>query len=110
MTDFKPGDMRRVKAALLAFAMVGIDFTAADLPAEIANGDIHVAGAACGSLVSLGLITAVGRRKSTDPKAKGRKLNIYRLATGKIGTVRAWFSSQNLTPPTIPSLQWSLPL
>lgn len=108
MTDFKPGDARRVKSALLALAVNGLDFTAADLPAEIANGDIHIAGAACGALVSERLIVAVDRRKSPDPKAKGRKLNVYRLAMGRLETARAWFRAQNLTPPSIPTNQINL--
>lgn len=99
MTDFKPGDARRVKSALLALAVNGLEFTAADLPAEIANGDIHIAGAACGALVSENLITAVARVKSPDPKAKGRKLNVYRLAAGRLATARAWFAAQGLNPP-----------
>jgi hypothetical protein len=108
MTDFKPGDIRRVKSALLALAVNGLDFTAADLPAEIANGDIHIAGAACGALVSERLIVAVARRKSPDPKAKGRKLNVYRLGMGRLETVRAWFRAQNLNPPTAPTNQMNL--
>lgn len=99
MTDFKPGDARRVKSALLALAVNGLHFTAADLPGEIANGNIHIAGAACGALISEGLITAVGRVKSPDKAAKGRKLNLYRLTTGKLATVRAWFAAQGLTAP-----------
>lgn len=99
MTDFKPGDARRVKASLLALAVNGLDFTAADLPAEVADGDIHIAGAACGALVSERLITAVGRVKSPDPKAKGRKLNVYRIAAGRLETALAWFRAQGLTPP-----------
>jgi hypothetical protein len=108
MTDFKPGDARRVKSALLAMAVNGLDFTAADLPAEIANGDIHIAGAACGALVCERLIVAVDRRKSPDPKAKGRKLNVYRLAMGKLETARAWFRAQKLTPPSAPTNQVNL--
>ena len=100
MTDFKPGDARRVKAALLVLAVNGLDFTAADLPDEITNGDIHIAGAACGALVSERLIVAVNRRKSPDPKAKGRKLNVYRLAMGRLETARTWFRAQGLTPPS----------
>ena len=108
MTDFKPGDARRVKSALLALAVNGLDFTAADLPAEIANGDIHIAGAACGALVCEKLIVVVDRKKSPDKKAKGRKLNVYRLALGKLETVRAWFRAQNLTPPSAPTIQMRL--
>jgi len=108
MTDFKPGDARRVKSALLALAVNGLDFTAADLPAEIANGDIHLAGAACGALVSERLIVVVDRRKSPDPKAKGRKLNVYRLAMGRLETARAWFRAQNLTPPSFRTNQINL--
>jgi len=99
MGDFKPGEMRGVKARLLALAVTGAEFTAADLPAEISNGDIHIAGAACGALVSENLITAVGRVKSPDPRAKGRKLNVYRIACGRLTAAMAWFKAQGLTPP-----------
>jgi len=108
MSDFKAGDMRRVKSALLAFAVNGLDFTAADLPGEITNGNLHIAGAACGALVTLGFVSAVGRIKSTAPKAKGRKLNIYRLAPGKLATVRTWFGEQGLHPPDGPDHQMNL--
>lgn len=108
MTDFKPGDMRRVKSALLAFAVNGLDFTAADLPGEVTNGNIHVAGAASGALVSEGLIQVVDRKKSPDPAAKGRKLNVYRLRCGKLETARAWFRAQGLTPPNAPTRQMEL--
>lgn len=101
--DFKQGETRKVKAALLAMAMTADSFTAADLPGEICNGDIHLAGACCGSLLTQGLIESVGRVKSPDPQAKGRKLNLYRLAAGKFNTVRAWFNSQGITPP--PAMQ-----
>ena len=108
MGDFKPGDMRRVKSALLAFAVNGMDFTAADLPGEVTNGNIHIAGAASGALVSEGLIRVVDRKKSPDPAAKGRKLNVYRLACGKLETARTWFKAQNLTPPSAPTGQTNL--
>ena len=60
------------------------------------------------ALVSERLIVAVDRRKSPDPKAKGRKLNVYRLAMGRLETARAWFRAQNLTPPSIPTNQINL--
>lgn len=101
MTDFKRTEATRAKGALLTLAVNGLDFTAADLPAEIANGNIHLTGAACGALVSEGLIVVVGRKKSPDPRAKGRKLNIYRLAAGKLSAARAWFEAQGLTPPML---------
>ena len=108
MTDFKAGEMRMVKAALLAFAVNGLDFTAADLPGEITNGNLHIAGAACGALVTMGFVTAVGRVKSPVPESKGRKLNVYRLAIGKLGTVRSWFAEQGLNPPAAPTHQMNL--
>lgn len=108
MTDFKAGEMRLVKAALLAFAVNGLDFTAADLPAEVTQGDKHIAGAASGSLVAMGLIRVVDRVKSPDKAAKGRKLNVFRLGLGKLETVRAWFKEQKLTCPVAPTVQMQL--
>jgi hypothetical protein len=99
MTDFKAGEMRLVKAALLAFAVNGLDFTAADLPGEITQGDTHIAGAACGSLVTMGFLRVVDRVKSPDASAKGRKLYVFRLSMGKLETVRTWFREQGLHPP-----------
>lgn len=99
MGDFKPGPMRLAKAALLAFALTGEDFTAAHLPAEITGGNKHLAGAASGALVSAGLLRVVDRVKSPNPNAKGRKLDVFRLAPGKAAAVRTWFAAQQLTPP-----------
>lgn len=101
MADFKPGPMRLAKAALLAFALTGEDFTAAHLPAEITGGNKHLAGAASGALVSAGLLRVVDRVKSPNPNAKGRKLDVFRIAPGKANTIRAWFTAQQLTPPVL---------
>lgn len=76
VTAFKPEPMRRAQAALLYMGLRGGEFMAADLPGEITNGSKHLAGAATGALVALGLLTVTRRVKSPDPRAKGRKLNV----------------------------------
>ena len=81
MTGFRPKLMARAKAALLMIGLKCEEYTAAELPEEIVAGDRHISGAATGSLISEGLLTVVGRAKSPDPKAKGRKLDVVRLVS-----------------------------
>jgi hypothetical protein len=110
MTGFKPNRMLRAQAALLSFALKYQDFTAHDIPAEITEGSKHVAGAATGALIAAGLLTVVDRIKSPDPKAKGRKLDVLRLASGKLHTARAWLTANGFDPSPlqIEALQPSL--
>lgn len=98
MQNFKGADMRRVQGALLAMALRG-DFTAAELPGEIVGDSKHIAGAATGALVAQGLLCVVGRVKSPRENAKGRKLDVLRLASGKRGTVLTWLRANNLPVP-----------
>lgn len=94
MTGFRGGkDMRRTQAALLLIGLRGVDYTAADLPAEITNGNKHLAGAATGSLIAIGLLEVVGRVKSPDPRAKGRKLDVLRIPAPKWSTAKNWLAS-----------------
>jgi hypothetical protein len=88
LTGFKPEKMRRCQAALLMIGFAGKDYSAADIPAELTDGSRHIAGAATGALVSIGLLNVIRREQSPDPKAKGRKLDILRLAD--IGKAKAW--------------------
>jgi hypothetical protein len=81
MTGFKPNLMRRVQAALLMMAMQCEEVTAAQIPPEITEGNRHIAGAATGSLIAEGLLTVIGRVKSPNPDAKGRKLDVVRLVS-----------------------------
>ncbi len=90
MIGFKPKLTRGVQAALLSMALRFDEFTAADLPAEITQGSKHVAGAASGTLVALGLIKVIRREPSPNKNAKGRKLDVFCLADGKRGAVKAW--------------------
>ena len=103
MDAFKPDRSIRVQAALLRIACRAEEFDATMLPGEITEGSIQAAGAACGSLVTQGLIVCIGRHKSPDEEAKGRKLNVYRM--GEYGRIRAWFEANKLQPPPRPSLQ-----
>lgn len=93
MTGFKPHRMRRVQAALLYCALETDRFTAAVLPAEVTrrddgSPDRHIAGAATGALIVIGLLTAVGRVKSPVKESKGRKLDL--LTAANVANIRAW--------------------
>jgi hypothetical protein len=99
ISGFKKEKMFPAQAALLHLALLGRDFTAADLPGEVTAGSRHLAGAACGALVAQGYLIAVDRIKSPDPKAKGRRLDVFRLAPGKRGTVITWLSRNSLPVP-----------
>ena len=87
LTGFKPEKMRRCQAALLMIGFAGMDYSAADIPQELTEGSRHIAGAATGALVSIGLLNVVGRIKSPHDSAKGLKLDLLRLAD--IGKAKA---------------------
>lgn len=97
--NFKGADMRRVQGALLFIALGGQDFTAAELPGEVVGDSKHIAGAATGALVAQGLLVVVGRVKSPRENAKGRKLDVLRLAPLKRGTVLTWMRANGLPVP-----------
>ena len=95
LCGFKPKPMVRAQAGLLLIGLQGGDFTAASLPAEL--GGKHLSGAATGALVSTGLLTVVGRMKSPNPDAKGRKLDILRITSRE--TARAWLRANDVSEP-----------
>ena len=98
MTGFKPNRMRRAQAALLMLGFSGQDYSAADLPDEVTEGSRHLAGAATGSLISIGLLTVIRREKSPEKKAKGRKLDILQLTS--IEKAKAWLRANQFEIPT----------
>lgn len=98
--------MKSAQACLLMIGLRGIDFSGADLPAELTNGSKHLAGAACGAFLAQGLIEAVGRIKSPHPDAKGRKLNLYRIPPPKWNTAKAWLRANGF--PATEEAQLSL--
>ena len=106
MTMFSPKRMTRCQAALLMLGLNGGEFTAAALPGELTEGNRHVAGAATGSLVATGLLTVTGRIKSPIENAKGRKLDVLRLAS--VETAKTWLHANGFTIPEIYSPQMSL--
>ena len=106
MTGFKPHRMQRVQAALLMLGFQGQDYTAADIPDELTEGSKHIAGAATGALVGTGLLKVVGRIKSPEAKAKGRKLDVLRLAS--VETAKAWLRANGFEIPDLKSLQLGL--
>ena len=97
--DFKGGQFKAAQAALLTLGLRGGDFTARDIPETITGGSRHVAGAATGALVAMGLLVVVDRIKSPDPKAKGRRLDVLRLADGKYETARTWLARNQFPAP-----------
>lgn len=97
VTGFKPNPMRTAQAALLMIGLRAQTFTGADLPAEVTNGNRHLAGAATGSLIALGLLEVVGRVKSPNPDAKGRKLDLLSLPESKRATARTWLERNGFT-------------
>jgi len=99
LMTYKGAKMVPVQAALLHLALKGQDFTARDLPGEITQGSKHIAGAATGALIAQGLLVVVGRVKSPDPLAKGRKLDVLRLGQGMRGTALAWLRANDLPAP-----------
>lgn len=96
MSEFKREKLLACKAELLALALQGRDFTAAELTDSATEGSPHRAGAATGALISIGLLAVVGRVKSPKESAKGRKLDLLRLAPGKYQTVLTWFRANGL--------------
>ena len=97
MTMFSPKRMTRCQAGLLLIGLNGGDFTAAQLPGELTEGNKHCAGAATGSLVATGLLTVIGRIKSPQPNAKGRKLDVLRLTS--LETAKTWLRANHFTVP-----------
>jgi hypothetical protein len=100
MAAFHPRRQKRVEAGLLAIGLRSPEFTAADLPAELTEGSTHAAGAATGALVATGLLEVTARIKSPDPRAKGRKLDVLRLASPS--TARTWLRENGFPLPSDP--------
>ncbi len=100
MTGFKPAPMKSAQAALLLIGLRGIEFTAADLPGEVCNGSRHLAGAATGSLVAIGLLEVTGRVKSPHENAKGRKLDLLRIPACKWNAAQTWLLANGIAPLT----------
>lgn len=101
MSEFKRRLTLGVTAGLLALALRGRDFTAAELPGELTQGSRHVAGACTGRLVAMGLLVVVDRVKSPDKRAKGRRLDVFRAAQGKRSTILTWFEENGLPTPVV---------
>lgn len=101
---FKPRPMVAAQAGLLLIGLRGHEFTAADLPGEL--GGKHLSGCAAGALVAEGLLTVVGRVKSPNVNAKGRKLNLMRVACA--ATARAWLRANEVAEPVAETRQLEL--
>ena len=97
MTMFAPKRMLRCQAGLLMLGLTGGEFTAAQLPGELTEGNRHIAGAATGALVATGLLTVTGRIKSPLKSAKGRKLDVLRISCRE--TAKTWLRANQFTVP-----------
>ncbi len=88
VTSFRGDDMHRAQAALLLIGLQGMDFDAGMLSGEVCGKDLHMAGMACASLRVQKLIVGVGRVKSSSPLANGRTVNLWRIPSDKVATVK----------------------
>ncbi len=91
---FTPKPMLAAQSVLLMIGLKAHEFTAADIPRDVTNGDKHVSGCASGSLVATGLLTVIRREKSPDPKAKGRKLDVFRLVNRE--KAKTWLKANGI--------------
>lgn len=108
VSGFKGSAMVSCQAALLCIGLRGQTFTGADIPAELTSGSKHIAGCATGGLVAIGLLEVVGRVKSPNPDAKGRKLDLLQIPAPKYSTARAWLNAHGIEPPASRSDQLEL--
>ena len=92
MVGFRGDAFNGACAALLLIGLRGGDFTAASLPREITNGDIHISGLATKALIKMGLIEKVGYMPSPNKDAKGRIVNKLRIPSHKVSVARTWLS------------------
>lgn len=90
LANFKPRSMALCQAGLLALGLDRREFTAADLDPTITQGSKHLAGAATGALVAMGLLVVVGRCKSPNASAKGRRVDILAIPEHRRATAKVW--------------------
>ena len=98
-TMFKPDGMRRIEAALVALSLTEQAFTAAELPDEVTAGDRHLPGCATGGLLAAGVLTCIGRVKSPNKDAKGRKVDLLRATSRELS--RTWLKRNGIDPEQI---------
>ena len=106
MVNFKGESVNAVAAALPLIGLRGEDFTAASLPREITQGDIHVSGAATRMLLTMGLVEKVGYIPSPNKDAKGRPVCLLRIPANKVTTARVWLQRHGIS--ATPTEQLSL--
>ena len=97
IVSFKPDEMDRCMSFLLLVALERGTVRADELPGELVGDSKHRSGAACGALVSLGLLRVKERIPSPDPKAKGRRLNVYVVPHGRRRTVMAFLKAKKVS-------------
>jgi len=108
--SFKGPDTRCAMAWFLARGLAGGRFSGADLPREIAGGDVHVAGIACGALAAQRLVEVCDRIRSPRPEAKGRMVNVYQIPDDRRETARTWLRRNGVELPTAQPAQQELAL
>lgn len=99
VTGFKPHPMKSAQAALLMIGLRTPTFCAADLPPEVCNGSKNLAGCATGALIAQGLLEVIGRVKSPNPNAKGRRLDLLQIPDAKRSTVLTWLERNGFSLP-----------
>lgn len=96
--SFKGDEMQKAQGALLLIALERGTVMATQIPREVVGDSLHRAGAACGALVAQNLLKVTARVKSPDERAKGRKLNVFRVPHGRRRAAVAWLKANNITP------------
>lgn len=91
-TSFRGDDMARAQAALLLIGLAQKEFTAGHLPKEICGDSKSLAGCATGALLTAGLIVPIGRVRSPNPDANGRKCNLLTVPDDKKPLARLWLA------------------
>lgn len=79
VSAFRGDDMDRAMAALLLIGLHHREFCAGHLPKEICGESKSLAGCATGALITAGLVVVIGRVKSPNPDANGRKCNLITI-------------------------------
>lgn len=96
--SFKQDEMDRCMSFLLLVALERGTVRADELPGELVGDSKHRSGAACGALVAMNLLRVKERIPSPDPRAKGRRLNVYVVPYGRRRAIMAFLKAKNVSP------------
>lgn len=98
VAGFRGTQFDSVCAALVMIGLRGGDFTAASLPRDLTQGDIHISGLAVKALLKMGLVEKVGYAPSPNPDAKGRPVCLLRIVS--IEKARTYLKSKGYDSPS----------